>query len=73
MMMNIERRAGKDKPVIRKALVDLEGAPFKYFVEHREQWSVETCYVYPGPIQFFGPEELVDQTSRTLFLEQFGK
>ncbi len=73
MMMNIERRAGKDKPVIRKALVDLEGAPFKYFVEHREQWSIETCYVYPGPIQFFGPEELVDQTSRTLFLEQFGK
>ena len=73
MMMNIERRAGKDKPVIRKAMVDLEGAPFKYFVEHREQWSIETCYVYPGPIQFFGPEELVDQTSRTLFLEQFGK
>ena len=73
MMMNMERRSGKDKPVIRKALVDLEGAPFKHFVENREQWALETCYIYPGPIQFFGPEELVDKTSFTLFFEQFGK
>ena len=73
MMMNMERRSGKDKPVIRKALVDLEGAPFKHFVENREQWALETCYIYPGPIQFFGPEELVDKTSYTLFFEQFGK
>jgi len=73
MMMNMERRSGKDKPVIRKALVDLEGAPFKHFVESREQWALETCYIYPGPIQFFGPEELVDKTSYTLFFEQFGK
>ena len=73
MMMNMERRSGQDKPVIRKALVDLEGAPFKHFVENREKWALETCYIYPGPIQFFGPEELVDKTSYTLFFEQFGK
>jgi len=73
MMMNMERRSGKDKPVIRKALVDLEGAPFKHFVENRDQWAIETSYIYPGPIQFFGPEELVDKTTNTLFFEQFGK
>jgi pyrophosphate--fructose-6-phosphate 1-phosphotransferase len=73
MMMNMERRSGKDKPVIRKALVDLEGAPFKHFVENRDKWALETCYIYPGPIQFFGPEELVDKISYTLFFEQFGK
>ena len=72
-MMNMERRNGKDKPVIRKALVDLNGEPFKQFVAQRDKWAIETCYTYPGPIQFFGPEELVDQTSRTLFYEQQGK
>ena len=72
-MMNMERRNGEDKPVIRKALVDLNGEPFKQFAANRDKWAVETCYTYPGPIQFFGPAELVDQTSRTLFYEQQGK
>jgi len=69
-MMNIERRNGQDKPVIRKALVELEGAPFKYFAAHREQWAVETCFVYPGAIQYFGPSEVCDLTTRTLALEK---
>ena len=73
MMMNMERRNGEDKPVIRKALVDLNGEPFKAFAAHREQWALETSYVYPGPIQFFGPAEVCDQTSRTLYYEQSGK
>ena len=70
MMMNLEKRKGKMKPVIRKALVELDGAPFKYFAAHREQWAVETCYVYPGPIQYFGPTEVADQPTMTLKLEQ---
>ena len=69
-MMNIERRHGADKPVIRKALVELEGAPFKFFEAHREQWAVETCYVYPGAIQYWGPSEVCDETTRTLALEK---
>ena len=69
-MMNIERRHGADKPVIRKALVELEGAPFKFFAEHRAQWAVETCFVYPGAIQYFGPAEVCDLTTRTLALEK---
>ena len=69
-MMNIERRHGHDKPVIRKALVDLEGAPFRYFAEHREAWAVETSFVYPGAIQYFGPSEVCDLTTRTLALEK---
>jgi pyrophosphate--fructose-6-phosphate 1-phosphotransferase len=69
-MMNIERRNGKDKPVIRKALVELEGKPFQYFQAHREQWANETCYVYPGAIQYFGPAEVCDTTTVTLALEQ---
>ena len=69
-MMNIERRNGKDKPVIRKALVELEGNPFKYFEAHRGEWAVETCYVYPGAIQYFGPSEVCDLTTRTLALEK---
>jgi len=73
MMMNMERRNGQDKPVIRKALVDLNGAPFKEFAARRDQWALETNYIYPGPIQFFGPEEVCDQTSRTLYYEQGGK
>ncbi len=69
-MMNIERRHGSDKPVIRKALVELEGAPFKFFAEHRAQWAVETCYVYPGAIQYFGPSDVCDVTTRTLAREK---
>ena len=70
MMMNIERRNGADKPVIRKALVELDGAPFKFFAAHREEWAKNTCYVYPGPIQYFGPSEVCDQSTKTLQLEQ---
>ena len=69
-MMNIERRHGADKPVIRKALVELEGAPFKFFCENREKWAEETCFVYPGAIQYFGPSEVCDLTTRTLALEK---
>lgn len=66
MMMNMEKRNGEMKPVIQKALVELDDAPFKYFAEHREQWSMNTCYVYPGPIQYFGPSEVCDQTTLSL-------
>ena len=69
-MMNIERRHGADKPVIRKALVELDGAPFKFFEAHRAQWANDTCYVYPGAIQYFGPSEVCDVTTRTLALEK---
>ncbi|MBR1631292.1 MAG: diphosphate--fructose-6-phosphate 1-phosphotransferase [Paludibacteraceae bacterium] len=70
MMMNMERRNGKMKPVIQKALVDLNGAPFKYFAAHREEWADETCdYMYPGPIQYYGPSEVCDQPTQTLLLE----
>ncbi len=70
MMMNMEKRHGHMKPVIQKALVDLEGAPFRYFAENREKWAVETGFVYPGPIQYFGPSEVCDQPTMTLTLEQ---
>ena len=70
MMMNMERRHGEMKPVIQKALVDLNGVPFKTFAANRELWAKETCYVYPGPIQYFGPSEVCDQTTKTLALEQ---
>ena len=70
MMMNIERRNGANKPVIRKALVELEGAPFKFFAAHREEWAKQTAYVYPGPIQYWGPTEVCDQCTKTLALEQ---
>jgi pyrophosphate--fructose-6-phosphate 1-phosphotransferase len=73
MMMNIERRHGEMKPVIRKALVELDGAPFKYFENKRDKWAIETDYVYPGPIQYFGPAEVCDQPSKTLQLEQIGE
>ena len=69
-MMNIERRHGEDKPVIRKALVELEGAPFKYFEAHREEWAADTCFVYPGAIQYYGPADVCDITTVTLALEQ---
>ena len=69
-MMNIERRHGEDKPVIRKALVELEGKPFKFFEAHRDTWAVETSYTYPGAIQYYGPREVCDLTTRTLALEK---
>ena len=69
-MMNIERRHGEDKPVIKKALVELDGAPFKYFEAHREEWAENTCFVYPGAIQYYGPTEVCDITTVTLALEQ---
>ena len=69
-MMNIERRHGEDKPVIKKALVELDGKPFKYFEAHRDEWAVETSYVFPGAIQYYGPTEVCDITTRTLALEQ---
>ena len=70
MMMNMERRHGELKPVIQKALVKLDGAPFKTFAAQREQWARETAYVYPGPIQYFGPAEVCDQPTKTLQLER---
>ena len=69
-MMNIERRHGEDKPVIKKALVELDGKPFKYFEAHRDEWAVETEYTFPGAIQYYGPTEVCDLTTRTLALEQ---
>ncbi|MCR5223499.1 MAG: diphosphate--fructose-6-phosphate 1-phosphotransferase [Lachnospiraceae bacterium] len=69
-MMNIERRNGEDKPVIRKALVELDGAPFKYFAANRDKWAVETAFTYPGAIQYYGPSEVCDLTTRTLALEK---
>ena len=70
MMMNMEKRHGAMKPVIQKALVRLDGAPFKKLGENREKWAIDTCYVYPGPIQYFGPSEVCDQPTKTLALEQ---
>ena len=70
MMMNMEKRNGEMKPVIRKALVELDGAPFKALVAQREKWAKETCYVYPGPIQYWGPSSVCDLTTNTLLLEQ---
>jgi len=70
MMMNMEKRNGEMKPVIRKALVELDGAPFKEFAAHREEWARKTAYVYPGPIQYWGPAEVCDQPTKTLALEK---
>ena len=69
-MMNIERRHGEDKPVIRKALVELDGKPFKFFEANRDTWAKQTCYTYPGAIQYYGPSEVCDITTRTLALEK---
>ena len=70
MMMNMERRHGSKKPVIKKALVELNGKPFKKFALQREKWAIETSYTFPGAIQYFGPSEICDQPSKTLMLEQ---
>jgi len=69
-MMNMEKRHGKLKPVIKKALVELNGAPFRKFSENRDQWALEDCYIYPGPIQYFGPSEVADITTETIQLER---
>ena len=69
-MMNMERRHGEDKPVIRKALVELDGKPFKYFEANRDTWAVKTCYTYPGAIQYYGPDSVCNLTTRTLALEK---
>ncbi|HAM38635.1 MAG: diphosphate--fructose-6-phosphate 1-phosphotransferase [Elusimicrobia bacterium RIFOXYC2_FULL_34_12] len=70
MMMNIERRKGKEKPVIKKALVDLEGAPFKTLLKNRDEWAITESYIFPGPIQYFGPPNVTDMTTVTLKLEK---
>ena len=70
MMMNMERRNGEMKPVIRKALVELDGKPFKTFAAMRDKWAKETCYIYPGPIQYWGPSAVCDKPTITLALEQ---
>ncbi len=70
MMMNMEKRNGEMKPVIKKALVELDGKPFKFFASKRAEWAKETAFVYPGPIQYFGPAEVADQPTKTLTLEQ---
>ena len=72
-MMNVERRHGADKPVIRKALVELDGKPFREFEKNRKTWALTTSFVFPGPIQYYGPAEVCDATTETLKLEQAGK
>lgn len=69
MMMNMERRNGEMKPVIRKALVDLNGKPFKTFATQRDEWAYTTSYIYPGPVQYWGPSDVCDQCTKTLQLE----
>ncbi|MCL2186771.1 MAG: diphosphate--fructose-6-phosphate 1-phosphotransferase, partial [Treponema sp.] len=69
MMMNLEQRHGSKKPVIKKALVDLEGKPFKIFASNRDTWAEKTCYLFPGAIQYFGPSEVCDQPTMTLRYE----
>jgi len=69
MMMNMEKRHGEQKPVIKKALVELEGKPFQYFKAHRDQWAIDTCFMFPGAIQYYGPTEVCDIPTRTLELE----
>jgi len=68
-MMNLEQRHGSKKPVIKKALVELDGKPFKAFVKERDVWAVKTCYLFPGAIQYFGPTEVCDAPSMTLKIE----
>lgn len=68
-LMDIELRSGEKKPVIKKTVIDLTGKPFKTFAAQRERWAVETAYIFPGPVQYFGPPELCDTRSKTLLLE----
>ena len=73
MMMNMERRHGEDKPVIQKALVELDAAPFKFLAKNREVWAKTESYGYPGPIQYWGPSEVADQMTYTIRLERGAK
>ncbi len=68
-MMNLEKRHGEAKPVIRKALVELDGKPFKFFAANRNDWAINTKYIFPGPIQYFGPPEVCDACTKTLVFE----
>lgn len=70
MMMNIERRMGREKPVIRKALVELNGTAFKELIRNREKWAMTESYIFPGPIQYFGPSSVTDITTKTLQYEE---
>ena len=72
-MMNMERRNGEDKPVIRKALVELDGPVFKKLEENREDWALNDRYLFPGAIQYFGPSSVCDITTVTLQLESEAK
>ena len=73
MMMNMERRHGEMKPVIKKALVELDGPVFKALEKNREKWAMNDCYIFPGAIQYFGPSSVCDITTLTLQLEQENK
>ncbi|MDR2479846.1 MAG: diphosphate--fructose-6-phosphate 1-phosphotransferase [Treponema sp.] len=73
MMMNLEQRHGSKKPVIKKALVELDGEPFKVFESKRETWAAQTCFLFPGAIQYFGPPDVCDQPAKTLLLEHQNK
>ena len=73
MMFNMERRHGEMKPVIQKALVRLDGTPFRRFAAKRDEWAMATSYVFPGPIQYFGPAEVCDQPTMTLHYEHLDK
>ena len=70
MMMNMEKRHGEMKPVIKKALVEIDGPVFKYLQDHRDEWANNEEYLFPGAIQYFGPSEVADITTRTLALEK---
>ena len=70
-MMNMEKRGGEMKPVIQKALVELEGKPFKYYAAHRDEWAKgDDMFAFPGAIQYYGSREICDQPTKTLLLEQ---
>ena len=73
MMMNMERRHGEMKPVIKKALVELDGPVFKKLEENREDWAMNDRYLFPGAIQYFGPSSVCDITTVTLQLESEAK
>jgi pyrophosphate--fructose-6-phosphate 1-phosphotransferase len=70
-MMNMEKRGGEMKPVIQKALVELDGKPFKFYAAHRDQWAKgDSTFAFPGAIQYYGSREICDQPTKTLLLEQ---
>ena len=73
MMMNMEKRHGEMKPVIKKALVELDGPVFKKLEANREDWAMNDRYLFPGAIQYFGPASVCDITTVTLQLESEAK